>query len=45
LQNIGEGEAARDAINDEIARYEEDLAEEFPRMIAIFKPYLKLGNI
>lgn len=32
-------------IIDAIAELELNLAEEYPRMIAAFKPYLKLGNI
>jgi hypothetical protein len=38
-------QSGREDIVEILSGLETDLAEEFPRMIAAFKPYLKLGNI
>jgi hypothetical protein len=35
----------RDAVVDQIANLETQLSAEIPRITALFKPYLKLGNI
>ena len=32
-------------IADEMAEIEDQMSEEIPRLISVFKPYLKLGNI
>jgi hypothetical protein len=32
-------------IVDDLAKMEDELTDEFPRLIEVFKPYLKLGNI
>jgi hypothetical protein len=45
LRNLPPDSPAREALVDALYRLEIDLSEEFPRLIAVFKPYLKLGNI
>jgi hypothetical protein len=30
---------------DEISGFQNELSKEIPRIVALFKPYLKLGNI
>jgi hypothetical protein len=45
LNGMESDNPARGNVVDEIADLENELSEEIPRMVALFKPYLKLGNI
>jgi|SRR5580704_12466543 hypothetical protein len=45
LRALSDKDRRRDRLIDEIANLEQDFATEYERLIAVFKPYLKLGAI
>jgi hypothetical protein len=45
LSGMEELSERRNALIDQIAELEMDFASEYERMVKVFKPYLKLGNI
>jgi len=42
---MNDNDPRRDKLIDEISNIEIDMADEYSRLVAAFKPYLRLGNI
>jgi hypothetical protein len=45
LKSAENNDQRRGEIADKMAQIETELMEQYPKLVELFKPYLKLGNI